>query len=96
MTKTLNDLTRDFLLNEGEKRSAPLKAWIQALEENLLKVEARSQTDARRLEIMKEQIKEIKRNSRRLEEHLAILQEENGNLQEQVKILQEKKDSIND
>lgn len=96
MTKTLNDLTREFLLNEGEKRSAPLKAWIQALEENLLKVEVRSQTDARRLEIMKEQIKEIKRNSRRLEERLAILQEENGNLQEQVKILQEKKDSIND
>jgi hypothetical protein len=96
MATTLNDLTREFLLNEGEKRNAPLKAWIQALEENLLKVEVKSQTEARRLEIMKEQMKEIKRGARRLEERLLMVLEENNSLQEQVKILQEAKDNLND
>jgi hypothetical protein len=96
MATTLNDLTREFLLNEGEKKSAPLKAWIQALEENLLKVDVKSQTEARRLEIMKEQMKEIKRGARRLEERLLVLLEENSSLQEQVKILQEGKGSLDD
>ena len=92
--KSLNDLTRDFILNEGERKSAPMKAWIQALEENLLKMEARSQTEARRIEIMKEQIKEVKRSARKLEERLFLMEEENIKLQEQVNLLQEKKETV--
>jgi cell division protein FtsB len=71
-----------------------MKAWIQALEENLLKMEARSQTEARRIEIMKEQIKEVKRGARKLEERLFLLEEENVKLQEQVNLLQEKKEVV--
>ena len=71
-----------------------MKAWIQALEENLLKMEARSQTEARRIEIMKEQIKEVKRSARKLEERLFLMEEENVKLQEQVNLLQEKKETV--
>jgi hypothetical protein len=94
MSKTLNDLTRDFLLNEGTIKEASLKAYIQALEENILKFEARSNTEARRLEVMKEQLRGIKRNARRLEEQLHLLESKNIELQEQLNLLQEKKDNI--
>lgn len=94
MSKTLNDLTRDFILNEGVVKEASLKAYIQALEENLLKLEARTNTEARRLEVMKEQIRGIKRNTRRMEEQLHLLESKNLELQEQLNLLQEKKDNV--
>ena len=94
MSKTLNDLTREFLMNEGSTKEASLKAYIQALEENLLKFEARSNTEARRLEVMKEQLRGIRRNARRLEEQLHLLESKNIELQEQLNLLQEKKDNV--
>lgn len=94
MAKTLNDMTRDFLLNEGSSKEPSLKSYIQALEENLLKFEARTNTEARRLEIATEQIRGIKRHSRKLEEKLFLLESENNKLQEQLKILQEDKENV--
>lgn len=94
MAKTLNDMTRDFLLNEGGSKEPSLKSYIQALEENLLKFEARTNTEARRLEIATEQIRGIKRHSRKLEEKLFLLESENNKLQEQLKILQEARENL--
>lgn len=94
MAKTLNDMTREFLFNEGEKREPSLKSYIQALEENLLKFESRTNTEARRLEIAAEQIRGIKRSSRKLEEKLFLLENENVKLQEELNLLQEKKENI--
>lgn len=96
MAKTLNDLTRDFLINEGLSKEPSLKSYIQALEENLLKFEARTNTEARRLEMATEQIKGIKRSARKLEEKLFLLESENVQLQEQVKLLQETKENVDD
>ena len=94
MAKTLNDMTREFLFNEGEKKEPSLKSYIQALEENLLKFESRTNTEARRLEIAAEQIRGIKRNARKLEEKLFLLENENVKLQEELNLLQEKKENI--
>lgn len=94
--KTLNDLTRDFILNEGASREPSLKSYIQALEENLLKFEARTNGEARRLEIANEQIRAIRRHARKLEEKLFLLESENSKLQEELKILQENKDKADD
>jgi chromosome segregation ATPase len=94
MAKTLNDMTREFLFNEGEKRQPSLKSYIQALEENLLKFESRTNTEARRLEIAAEQIRGIKRSARKLEEKLFLLENENVKLQEELNLLQEKKENI--
>lgn len=93
--KNLNDLVRDFILNEGSIKETSLKAYIQALEENVLKLEARSNTESRRLEVMKEQLRGIKRNVRRLEEQLHLLENKNIELQEQINLLQENRDNIN-
>jgi chromosome segregation ATPase len=94
MAKTLNDMTREFLFNEGEKREPSLKSYIQALEENLLKFESRTNTESRRLEIASEQIRGIKRAARKLEEKLFLLENENVRLQEDLNLLQEKKENL--
>ncbi len=91
MPKTLNDLTREFLINEGNSNTPSLKSYIQALEESLLKFEARTNTEARRLEIANEQIRGIKRHARKLEEKLFLLESEKIQLEEQLKVLQENK-----
>ena len=73
-----------------------LKSYIQALEENLLQFEARTNTEARRLEMANEQIRGIKRHARKIEERLFLLENEKIQLEEQLKVLQENKDKIDD
>lgn len=81
----LNKLTRKFIMSEGTYREPSLRSYLQALEETLTKLSPRSQTDSRRLEVMKEQVRGIKRHFRRLEE-------ENKKLQEQISVLEESKE----
>jgi cell shape-determining protein MreC len=88
----LNDLTRKFLLNEGDSSNPTLKSRLMALEELLSKISGKSLTEFRRLEIIREQVKEIKRDIRRIEERNFILEQENKNLQEKLTLLEESKE----
>ena len=88
----LNDITRKFLLSEGGQQDPTLKSRLMALEELLSNISGKSLTEFRRLEIIKEQVKEIRRDVRRLEEKNFILEQENKQLQEKLTLLEEKKE----
>lgn len=88
----LNDITRKFLLNEANQQDPTLKSRLMALEELLSNISGKSLAEVRRLEIIKEQVKEIKRNVRRLEEKNFILEQENKQLQEKLTLLEESKE----
>ena len=81
----LRKLTRKFIQNEGRYKEPSLRSCLQALEETIAKFSPRSQSDSRRLEVVKEQVRGIKRHFRRLEE-------ENTRLQEQISVLEESKE----
>tara|TARA_Y100000310_G_C20396783_1_gene675471 strand:+ start:355 stop:636 length:282 start_codon:yes stop_codon:yes gene_type:complete len=76
----LNTITRQFLLGESSQPS--VHSFIQALGETITKFKPKTQTEQRRVEMAKNQLKEIKRRVRRLEEQVNVLQE-------QLKILEE-------
>jgi hypothetical protein len=77
-----DSLTRKFLLGEG--KTAGIGSYIQNLGEVLGQIRPRSRTDERRVEIAKENLREIKRHVRKLEEKMKILEEH-------INILEEKK-----
>ena len=77
-----NTLTRKFLLGEG--KAAGIGSYIQNLGAVLGQMRPRSRTDERRMEIAKENLREIKRHVRKLEEKVKILEEH-------INILEEKK-----
>jgi len=78
----LNSLTRNFILNEGT--GPTINSWIQALSENIGAFKPRTLSEERRIEVMKHQLRELRRSSRRMQENLT-------RLEEQVNILQEDK-----
>lgn len=88
----LNDLTRKFLLNEGDLSNPTIKSRLMALEELLTKISGKSLTEFRRLEIIREQVKELKRDIRKLEERNFLLEQENKDLQEKLTLLEENKE----
>tara|TARA_R110002072_G_scaffold35128_1_gene104258 strand:+ start:73 stop:324 length:252 start_codon:yes stop_codon:yes gene_type:complete len=73
-------ITRKFLI--GESRIAGVASYIQNLSEILTQVRPRSRTDERRMEIAKENLREIKRHVRKLEEKVTLLEEHIGLLEE--------------
>ncbi len=75
-------MTRDFIVNEGQGPS--IVSYIQSLGEALEAMHPNTVADARRLEIAKENLLNVRRHVRRLEEKVSFLEEE-------LKILQEKK-----
>tara|TARA_R110000787_G_scaffold88051_5_gene187156 strand:- start:467 stop:715 length:249 start_codon:yes stop_codon:yes gene_type:complete len=79
----LGTLTRKFLLGEG--RSAGLSSYIQNLSEILGQMKPRSRTDQRRMEIARENLREIRRHVRKLEEKINLLEEHIGVLEEDRK-----------
>jgi|3_EtaG_2_1085321.scaffolds.fasta_scaffold51616_2 SMC interacting uncharacterized protein involved in chromosome segregation len=82
MTFDLNSLTKDFILNEAA--GPTINSWIQALSENIGALKPRSLSEERRVEVMKHQLRELRRTSRRMQEQIT-------KLEEQVTILQEDK-----
>lgn len=82
MKFNLNSLTRDFIVNEGT--GPTISSWIQALSENVNSLKPRSLSEERRVEVMKHQLHELRRTSRRMQEQI-------NKLEEQVTILQEDK-----
>ena len=82
MKFNLNSLTKKFILNEGKGPTA--NSWLQALVENINSLKPRTVSEQRRVEVMKHQVKELRRLSRRMEEQI-------NRLEEQVNILEEEK-----
>ena len=76
----LRSLTRKFLL--GESRIAGVASYIQNLSEVLGQMRPRTRTDERRMEIAKQNLREIKRPVRKLEEKVTLLEEHIGVLEE--------------
>jgi hypothetical protein len=77
---SLDKLTKNFILNEG--KGPTINTWIQALAENISSLKPTTVSDKRRVELMKHQLTELKRTSRRMTEELRSLQEELKFLQE--------------
>lgn len=90
MTKLDENISK-FVHSEGKFTEPSLKSYVQSLEELLNKMEAKTMTEARRLEIMREQVKGIRRQSRRLEERVSLLENDNKTLREQLQVLEESK-----
>ena len=82
MRNLLNKITKNFILGEGEKPSPSLFTYIQSLSETLSNIRARTQTDARRLSIAREHLKEIKKGAKRLYEEVQLLEERLNILEE--------------
>jgi len=87
----LDEITRNFVLSEGNFTEPSLKGYIQALEESLCKLQGKSMSESRRIEIAKEQLKGVRRQVRRLEEQKALLETQNRELNEKLSILEEGK-----
>ena len=77
---SLDKLTKNFILNEG--KGPTIRTWIQALGENINSLKPSTVSDKRRVELMKHQLTELKRTSRRMTEEIRSLQEELKFLQE--------------
>ena len=77
----IRGMTKRFLL--GETLDKPrLKSYIQSLEEIVYSIRPSSKSESRRLEIAKEQVRNIKRHSRRLAERVKTLEERISTLEE--------------
>jgi len=83
----LNAMTRRFASGESlkEGKSPDIRSYIQTLGEILQNMRPKSVSERRRLDVAVQQLKEIRRHARRLQERVTILEE-------QVNILEEKKD----
>ena len=77
----LNNLTRKFLMGES-KAVAGVASYIQNLSEILGQMRPKSQTDSRRMEMAKQNLREIKRHVRKLEEKITLLEEHINVLEE--------------
>jgi len=83
MAINLNDITRKFLLGE-EKTRPSIFTYIQGLQETLTNFTPKSKTESRRVSIAREQLREIKRRARHLQNEVELLQEKLNVLEEQV------------
>ncbi len=79
----LRRMTREFLL--GESRAPSLGSYLQSISEVLGSITPRSMRDSRRIEIAKENLREVRRHTRRLQERVTLLEE-------QVQVLEESKE----
>ena len=83
MSINFNNLTRRFLLGEERSKSS-IFTYIQGLQETLTNFNPRSKTESRRVSIAREQLREIKRYARKLQNEVELLQEKLNVLEEQV------------
>ena len=80
----LNTMTRRFVSGESlkENKNPDITSYIQTLGEILQNIRPKSMSERRRLEVAKQQLKEIRRGARRLQERVSILEEQVGILEE--------------
>ena len=84
MNNLLSRITRAFITGEGKIPRPTIFSYIQSLNETLSNMRAKTQTEARRLDIAKEHLREIKKNARQLQERVQLLEE-------QITVLEESK-----
>ena len=77
-------LTKDFLVNEGRVPDSNILTYVQALSETNANMRPRSQSENRRLSMAKQQLKEIKKFAKRMQEQINVL-EERVNVLEEIK-----------
>ena len=70
------------LLNENGSQPS-LFSYIQAVEESLRSLQPKTVSDVRRIEIARENLTNVRRHAKRLNDQLIFLQEENKQLQEE-------------
>jgi len=93
----LDNIIRKFLLLSEDASSQPsVKSRFLALEELLSKVEGKNLTEFRRLEVVKEQFRTIKKEVKKLEERNLVLETENKELQEKLVLLEESKAKLDE
>jgi len=80
----LNKMTRQFLLGEATRPS--VHSYLQSISETLDAIVPHTKRDARKLEMARSNIREVKREFRRINERLNVLEE-------QVKVLEENKEN---
>jgi DNA repair ATPase RecN len=83
MGDLLNKITKRFMVTEGV--GPTFQTWIQSLSDNLNSLNPKSLSDERRIDLMKHQLRELKKVTRRmnqqiiqLEEQVTLLQEHNN------------------
>jgi hypothetical protein len=77
-------LTKEFLINEGQLPDANILTYVQALSETIANMKPRSQAEGRRLAVARQQLKEIKKFAKRMQEQINVL-EERVNVLEEIK-----------
>lgn len=82
MKKDFFKIVKDFIINEG--KAPHVNSYIQSLSEMLEFFAPKTVSDMRRLEIAKENLMNIRRHVRKMEEKVSMLEE-------QLKVLQEEK-----
>ena len=91
MKKTLDRITKRFLLNE-EYDPTTLSS-IQTIFEILSSLRIGSQRDTNRVEIAKEQLVKVRRQIKKIQERNKQLEEQILTLEEKLNVLEEKKKS---
>jgi small-conductance mechanosensitive channel len=82
MSVNFYKMTKDFLLHEGDIPEANILTYVQALSEVIANMKPRTQSEGRRLAMAKQQLKEIKKMARRMQEQISVLQERVNVLEE--------------
>ncbi len=84
MSVNFYKMTKDFLLHEGDIPEANILTYVQALSEVIANMKPRTQSEGRRLAMAKQQLKEIKKMARRMQEQISV-PEERVNVLEEIK-----------
>ena len=84
MSVDLRRLTREFLLNEGNKKKPSVRAYAENVIDILTKIKASSQAEQRKIEMAKEHLKDIKSLTRRLEIKIESLEKQLEELKKDV------------
>lgn len=80
----MNRLTRDFIVNEGQVNGPDIHSYIQSLTEIFKNIKPTSLKEARMIGVARQQLKEVRKMARRLDERITTL-EEKVNLLEEYK-----------
>jgi hypothetical protein len=68
-------MTKKFLLHEGEIPDVNIMTYVQSITEIINNMRPRTQSEGRRLSMAKQQLKEIKKMARRMQEQIQILEQ---------------------
>ena len=79
---SINSDWQKYLLNEETERD--IFMYIQALQESISFFKPKSMTENRRLNLVRNNIREIKRHARRMQNQVSVLEEKLNILEEQL------------